>query len=184
VSLGTGFSPRMCQAAGATDLIYAARFISAGPLRHRRFSPASRTFGPATTVVPAGARERFACSRDAAGDLLVSYWTGSGQRLWNSLSGQSAPLNTETPFPLPAIAVTPGGGGWLAYRNDQNQVRLQLLGDAAQPALGKAIVVGPVSGTVKVRRRGSRTFTTLRAGQAVPPGSELDTTRGTVAVTS
>jgi hypothetical protein len=51
------------------------------------------------------------------------------------------------------------------------------------PVAGRSATSGPVTGTVTVRRpRGSR-FVRLLPGVAVPSGSELDTTRGTVTLT-
>ena len=40
----------------------------------------------------------------------------------------------------------------------------------------------PVSGVVRVRVRGSRTFVPLQAGQLLPDGSEIDTRRGVARV--
>jgi hypothetical protein len=42
--------------------------------------------------------------------------------------------------------------------------------------------VEPVSGTVRIRVRGSNRFVVLRAGQLIPDGSELDTRRGVARV--
>lgn len=52
------------------------------------------------------------------------------------------------------------------------------------PIVGARVNVGKVSGTVRVRLEGSRRFVTLRAGRGVPVGSELDTTRGVVRLSS
>jgi CSLREA domain-containing protein len=51
------------------------------------------------------------------------------------------------------------------------------------PVLGSRVNVAPVSGVVRVRLPGGR-FRVLAAGQQVPIGSVLDTTRGTVRLTS
>ena len=50
------------------------------------------------------------------------------------------------------------------------------------PVAGRSERVEPVSGTVLVRPRGSRTFVALRAGQLLPDGSEIDTRRGVARV--
>ena len=50
------------------------------------------------------------------------------------------------------------------------------------PVAGRSELVEPVSGTVRVRRRGTRRFVRLRAGQLLPDGSELDTRRGVARV--
>jgi hypothetical protein len=52
------------------------------------------------------------------------------------------------------------------------------------PKLGERVVVAPVSGSVRVRRPGSSKFVALTAGVSVSVGSELDTTKGTVRLTS
>jgi hypothetical protein len=51
------------------------------------------------------------------------------------------------------------------------------------PVLGRSLAVGPVSGTVRVRKSNGRVVT-LAAGADVPTGSVVDATTGTVAVTS
>jgi dipeptidyl aminopeptidase/acylaminoacyl peptidase len=52
------------------------------------------------------------------------------------------------------------------------------------PVLGKTVNVGPVSGVVRVRPRGTQRFVVLAASTQIPVGSELDTTRGRVGVTA
>jgi hypothetical protein len=52
------------------------------------------------------------------------------------------------------------------------------------PALGKSVVVAPVSGTVTVKVPGAAGYAVLGAGAAVPSGAVLDTRRGEVALTS
>jgi dipeptidyl aminopeptidase/acylaminoacyl peptidase len=52
------------------------------------------------------------------------------------------------------------------------------------PVVGKTVNVGPVSGVVRVRVRGTQRFVVLAASTQVPVGSELDTTRGRVGVTA
>jgi streptogramin lyase len=49
---------------------------------------------------------------------------------------------------------------------------------AAVPTLGKTLVADGVSGTVRVQLPGSRSWTNLAAGAALPFGAQLDTTRG------
>ena len=46
------------------------------------------------------------------------------------------------------------------------------------PVVGKKLNVLPASGTVKVRRPGSSSFSTLRAGQQLPVGTTVDVTKG------
>jgi hypothetical protein len=49
---------------------------------------------------------------------------------------------------------------------------------------GTTVVVGVVEGTIRVRRRGSTTFTDLDATQGIPVGSTVDSRNGTVLLTS
>ena len=48
------------------------------------------------------------------------------------------------------------------------------------PVVGKKLNVLPAGGTVKVRRPGSSSFSTLRAGQQLPVGTTVDVTKGRV----
>ena len=82
-----------------------------------------------------------------------------------------------------------GGGGVLqVQRNLEDPAvhRSTVTGPgepAAQPPVaGTSERVEPVSGTVRVRLRGSRTFVPLAAGQLLPDGSEIDTRRGVARV--
>jgi regulator of chromosome condensation (RCC1) repeat-containing protein len=52
------------------------------------------------------------------------------------------------------------------------------------PAFAKSVDVRPVSGIVLVKSAGSKGFVPLTQARQVPLGSELDTTRGVVALTS
>jgi hypothetical protein len=52
------------------------------------------------------------------------------------------------------------------------------------PVLGQSVNTAPVSGTVLVRLAGTNTFVKLVAGQQLPVGSTVDTTRGVVRLTS
>jgi VCBS repeat protein len=52
------------------------------------------------------------------------------------------------------------------------------------PVAGKNVNVEPVSGTVKIKRRGSKRYVTLTAGAQIPVGSSIDTRRGRVAITA
>ena len=64
--------------------------------------------------------------------------------------------------------------------------RQQVLGgqeESPVPVLGKSVVAGRVSGTVRVKTRGGR-FRRLGAGESIPLGSTVDTTKGKVRITS
>jgi hypothetical protein len=52
------------------------------------------------------------------------------------------------------------------------------------PVAGKNVNVKPVSGTVKIKRRGSKRFVTLTAEAKIPVGSTIDTRSGRIAITA
>ena len=54
---------------------------------------------------------------------------------------------------------------------------------APTPDAGNAVVT-PATGTILIRRKGSRTFEPLTAGAAIPYGSEIDARKGRVTLTS
>ena len=49
------------------------------------------------------------------------------------------------------------------------------------PARGEVNVI-PAKGTVKIKRKGAKSFTTLTQGEQIPVGAELDTRKGTVTI--
>ena len=57
-------------------------------------------------------------------------------------------------------------------------------GSALSPVLDRTVGVRPISGIVLVRRRGSRRFVRLRAGELIAVGSRLDVTHGRVLLIS
>jgi hypothetical protein len=52
------------------------------------------------------------------------------------------------------------------------------------PVAGKTVNVEPVSGTVTIKRRGSKRYVTLTAAAHIPVGSSIDTRRGRIAITA
>jgi hypothetical protein len=52
------------------------------------------------------------------------------------------------------------------------------------PVAGKNVNVKPVSGKVRIKRRGSKRFVTLTAEAKIPVGSTIDTRRGRIAITA
>jgi uncharacterized protein YkwD len=53
-----------------------------------------------------------------------------------------------------------------------------------QPLYGQSVVVAPVSGIVLVKAPGAKNFTVLKAGALIDSGTEVDTTKGRVRLTS
>lgn len=146
--LGAGNSPRLCTGAGGTTLVSVSGPGGSNVLERRQYDPASNTFGAASTITTSSQIDRFGCSRDGAGNLIVVFWigTGSGQRLWSSARpGDVATLNGETPSMATSVAVAPDGGGWAAYESGGN-VRLQPLSEAVFPGGGPGPGPGPTPG--------------------------------------
>jgi hypothetical protein len=52
------------------------------------------------------------------------------------------------------------------------------------PVAGKTVNVEPVSGTVKIKRPGSKRYVTLTAEAQIPVGSSIDTRRGRITITA
>jgi hypothetical protein len=65
-----------------------------------------------------------------------------------------------------------------------DNVRLELGPGVPPPVVGVSVNVAPVSGTVRVRLRGTNRFVSLARLRNVPVGSELDVTRGRVRLVS
>src|SRR6185436_13727545 len=52
------------------------------------------------------------------------------------------------------------------------------------PVAGKSVNVEPVSGTVRIKRKGRKRFVTLTSAAHIPVGSTIDTRRGRIAITA
>src|SRR4051812_18229967 len=101
---------------------------------------------------------------------------GDGGRFGWMSGGDQTFTTAPPPAPLPAAvaptAVAPAPGPAPAAAAP------------APPALGKTVVVAPVSGTVKVKAPGAAGFVALGAGGTVPSGAVVDTRAGEVALTT
>jgi hypothetical protein len=85
------------------------------------------------------------------------------------LAGSSytgAPADTFTALLNPAPAPPPPGS------------------NLPPPVAGKTVNVEPVSGTVRIKRPGSRRYVTLTAEAQIPVGSSIDTRRGRITITA
>jgi hypothetical protein len=100
-----------------------------------------------------------------AGDGGFFGWISGGDQTFTT---------APPPTPLPA-AVTPATVG---------PTPTTAAATPATPALGKTVVVAPVSGTVKVKAPGAAGYVDLGAGGAVPTGATVDTRSGEVALTT
>jgi hypothetical protein len=79
------------------------------------------------------------------------------------------------------IAFDPAGN---TYVIDYNQRILKFSESGAAPVLGKAVDIGPVSGTVLVKKPGQPGFQRLSGAEQIPVGSTVDATNGRVRLTS
>ena len=99
--------------------------------------------------------------------------------------GTIAPGNEE--FRPSAVAVDPNGDLYIidgqAGPNNSRLIKVRESATVGPPVLGSAVNVAPVSGRVFVKLAGRRA-TPLSATTQIPVGSQLDTRRGTVRLTS
>ncbi|WP_217924927.1 DUF11 domain-containing protein [Miltoncostaea oceani] len=84
----------------------------------------------------------------------------------NSATAPVAPPAAPTPTPPTVPTPTPP------------------VGVLPAPVQGRTVNAEPVKGIVRVKRPGQRTFTVLQAGEQIPVGSTVDTTKGRMRLTS
>jgi streptogramin lyase len=157
-------------------------------------------------VEPDGTLSTLVVARDA--DQLTSISPGPDGNLWFTdagvspggngtagigrltLAGDATIFRTGLPANSRPVDITPGPDGNLWFADASNGVGRIPPNEppdgpaVAPPVLGKSVDVAPVSGTVLVRARGARRFTRLKTGEQIPVGSDVDTTRGRVTLTS
>lgn len=112
--------------------------------------------GPATSAQLSSPR---AVALGTAGVLIAD----TGNNRVRALTPIAPTVTPPVTDPLPEPAVTPPPG-------------------VAPPRVGSSAVVAPLRGVVRVRLAGRRGFTTLREATNIGVGSELDTTKGAVAL--
>jgi hypothetical protein len=117
--------------------------------------------------VPAGTRA-LRVTIDAV-RFAGSYDDGYADNVSVVLSGATVtPAPTPTPPPAPSPSPTPTPAP----------------SPEPTPTFHQSVVAGVVSGTVRFRKPGSRSFVTLTADQALPLGSTLDTRHGVMTLSS
>lgn len=116
----------------------------------------------------------------------VARVTPSGS--YSAYCGRGIPATDRPPRDL---TVGPDGAVWLSIQGTSAITRITIDTPAdpqcqppPPPKLGSTATVSPVSGRVLIRRKGSRRFVALGKAVTVPVGSELDTIRGRVSVTT
>jgi hypothetical protein len=114
---------------------------------------------PVTGLTPATLYHYRLVVRD--GGFFGRWIYGRDQTFTTAPPPTPLPPATVAPTPTPTTAAAP-----------------------ATPALGKTVVVAPVSGTVKVKAPGAAGYVALGAAGAVPTGATVDTRRGEVALTT
>jgi hypothetical protein len=140
---------------GRNDLAVASN--AAGAVTILRRQPAGAFAAVQSITVPRAYRIAVAdFDGDARRDLAVSADTNPGSMHVFVSPGQQPP----PPAPTPTPTATP----------------------LPEPVAGRAVNALPKSGTVKVRRPGSKRFTTLREGEQIPVGTTVDTRKGRVTI--
>jgi streptogramin lyase len=140
------------------------------------------TTGTSTTVLTTNASSSIVPGDDGNGWFTL----GNESIAFVTLAGttQVFPLNVTQ---LGEIAPGPDGAIWVPEPADDRIARMSTSVSAnaiPPPAVGKTIAGSTVSGTVRVKLPGSRTFVTLAQGQALPIGTLVDTRKGTVQLTA
>ena len=101
----------------------------------------------------------------AVNDVVAADFNGDSRPDLAASSYTSAAADTFSVFVNPAPAPPPGP-------------------TLPPPVAGKSVNVEPVSGTVKIKRRGRKHYVKLTAGAHIPVGSSIDTRRGRIAITA
>jgi len=95
-----------------------------------------------------------------------SYDDGYADNVSVSLTASAAPQPTPSPSPGPSPVPVPAAQ------------------EPPPPVFHQTVTAGRVSGTIRFRRPGSRTFVTLAEDRSLPLGSVLDTKHGVMELTS
>ena len=82
------------------------------------------------------------------------------------------------------ILAAPSGDLYVFDRTANGARILRVRAGPPPPVLGQSVDIAPVSGTVRVRERGTARFHVLTAADSIPVGSSVDTVRGRVNLTS
>ncbi|MDX6676504.1 MAG: hypothetical protein QOE31_556 [Solirubrobacteraceae bacterium] len=132
--------------------------------------------GEAAATISIGETSAFASTRSGH----VYGWGTAPSYLVSGGAATATPALVALPAGAVATSVghnTSSAGGNAAYA-------LIAPGSALTPVTGRSAVVAPVSGTVRVRRPGARSFRRLLAGELIPLSSTIDTAHGVVALTT
>jgi hypothetical protein len=123
----------------------------------------------------------------------VAYRRSEDGAAWGA---QSTVVAGGGPVFDPVASAGPDGSGWVLWQQAAGPSAIfvaPLAGTAVAPptpppvpppVAGRAVNVAVVRGAVRVRLRGTQRFVDLRRLRQIPTGSELDTTRGRVRLTS
>jgi hypothetical protein len=100
----------------------------------------------------------------AVNDVVAADFDGDSRPDLAASSYTSAPADTFTALLNPAPPAPPP--------------------TLTRPVAGKTVNVAPVSGTVKIKRPGSKRFVTLTGEAQIPVGSSIDTRKGRISITA
>ncbi len=99
--------------------------------------------------------------------ILIAYGDAAQSQQWALIAAPAQATPTPTPTPTPAPSPTPTPPP-----------------PPPAPQFHRQVVVKPVSGTVLVRLKGSKTFVPVSAATGVPLGSQVDVTHGRIRLSS
>jgi hypothetical protein len=189
VGIGYADYPRL--AGGPSGLFLLAGTASRG-LEVRRFN--GNAFAAGVRVSPNGDASEAHLYQDVAG-RLHAVWPHIEANGWNlehaysddGVKWQTDPVTVQSDdeeFSL-RVATAPDHAGfvvWTSRANGVSEVRAAPIDPS--PVFHKSVVAKRVSGTVRVKRPGSRSFVTLTGAAAVPLGSTVDVKKGRLALSS
>jgi hypothetical protein len=123
-----------------------------------------------------------------SGNARLQKFTLAGQFLTAVGARGQGPGQFVAPAGLEASPVAPGNLYVVEFTGCCSRVQVFRLAagppPVPPPVAGRSVNVAPVSGTVRVRLRGTSTFVALTAGSQIPAGSEIDVTAGRIRLTS
>jgi hypothetical protein len=194
VAIGYASYPRF--ASGPKGLFMLAGTSNRG-IEVRRWN--GTTFAPGTTIAPDTTGTEIAqahLSQDAGGHLQavwprfdadgihLLYATSDDGVTWASGTLLIQTDDEESSLRVAAAADHTGVAVWQSRVNAVPQIRVAPIGPDAPPEFHKTVVIGPVSGKVRIKRKGTSKFVALDATDDFPLGSTVDADRGRLELSS
>jgi hypothetical protein len=195
-AVGIGYADYPHMAGGPAGL-FVLHGTAASGLMVRRWN--GSTFPSGVVVAASGDDAQSQLVQDAAG-RLHAVWSSNeadGFRLVHAVSDDGVTWTSETLAlqnddveTMPRVAAAPDHVGvavWESRAAGTTQIRASAAGPGAPgpvPRFHKTVVVRPISGKVRVRLKGSKTFTDLAAIDDIPLDATIDVKKGRIELAS